>query len=121
MSSRITAPMRIAASRSGLRLGDPAGAAGVSGVATGSVADGSLDKLPSTHRSAASAALVPCPIGLVGGLVDRLEEPVDQSVDHHRPGTRPEEEAEDHEDRVRSELKVRPVPDQRTEQGRDEE
>src|SRR6266487_3170154 len=121
MSSRITAPIRASAGSHGRRREVPSGASGVPGVATGSVATCSLDNAPSTHRSAASAALVPILPASSADLLDGLEEPADEPVDHHRAGTGPDEEADDHEDREGSELLVGPVPDQHAQQGRDEE
>ena len=56
-----------------------------------------------------------------GRLFDRLEEPADQSVDHQRPGSGADEEADDQKDREGPELPVDPVAGEHADQGRHQE
>src|SRR2546422_7983558 len=67
--------------------------------ATMSVATSSLDTLPPQTGARLAAALDPVHLGPIGPLFDRIEDPADQAVDHHRSGPGPDEEADDHEDR----------------------
>src|SRR6266446_2198820 len=122
MSRTMTKPTRASQRGASRRSGFRSGVGAVSeSRATMSVATSSLDTLPPHTGARLAAALDPVHPGPIGPLFDRIEEPADQAVNHHRSGPGTDEEADDHEERQGPELLIDPTADQHADEGRDQE